>query len=436
MNTLNRKKLEFFKLLLLFCLFLFAQTIVQAQQSIRKIDSLPLGDRSELRAIVNYSRLKKEDSLHFKKQRKLYIKNLQERKVPYEFLLPVQMQSYRKPGWRKFYIHFSPVKGVGVGFVPSDLSNYYEMEAWAAYKRFGINAPSLSVVLAQQFTESAFNPTAIGDKGKSKGLPQLYKKTAQWLIKEDKATWSGFFYFDKRGRHHFKDVQSQVRFPFLFLPLYKQYTHKTRFEGIRNYNGTGNAAEQYAKTVMARAIFYEEWFSVYRSYKLDTMQFVNSLFDAVNMHFFLRDEEMFSHEAMSQIFRNVVANYNNGINLFKDNASFAASGPEKMPLIENTSTIFEVPVSGKGYYLRVEEGRTLYSYFASVEDMFLAMNNAENKQFKLYTYKKKKKVPVTKPGEVKNEQIFSNVKPGDLIYLPSGVKIVSYGDDVVIGMIP
>ncbi len=401
-----------------------------------KADTSAFYGRTNLQQVVNYLRMGRKDTLFFFAQQKRIIEQREKLKIPVQFTIPFPAVSYRQPDWRRYYMYYCPVKHLGVGYVPSDLVNYYEEEAWNAYKIYGKDAPSLSVVLAQQFTESAFNPKAIGDKGRSKGLPQLFINTAKWLLKEDRSFWSSMIYIDKKGKHHFKDTRSMVKFPFHFLPKYKQYTSQQRFEGLRRYNGKGDAAEQYAQKVMARAIFYEEWFSRYYNYKIDTNAFINNLFDVVNMHFFLREEQQFTTEALYEMFDNVIKGYNNGNNIFRGWSRQGYIAYENLPVVQQTSTDFVVPTDGNDYYLIIEHGHTLYSYFASIDDMFKCLNHEANKKFKVYTYVKKKKVFIKSAKELKNTDVYSNVKPGDALLLPPGVKVTSFGNDIAIGIIP
>ena len=177
---------------------------------------------ADMKRLVNFKKMVPKNQTIYTRQRKAQYESWKKNQIPSNFQIPLDLQSYRDDNSLKYYVIYNPSYKTGVGYVPSNLVQYYEEEAWFAYQKLGSDAPSLSIVLAQQFTESAFNPQAIGDNNMSLGLPQLYLKTAKYLYKTDKETWKEFFYFDKRGKHHFRSTRAMVKFPFVFLhcPLF------------------------------------------------------------------------------------------------------------------------------------------------------------------------------------------------------------------------
>jgi len=379
--------------------------------------------KGDLNKLVNFKWMSSKDASQFLKQQKAQIDSWTKNQIPPNFRIPVEMQSYRSNNSVRYYIIYNPAFKTGVGYIPSNLVQYYEEEAWTAYQKLGSNAPSLSIILAQQFTESAFNPQAISDNNMSCGLPQLYKKTADYLYKVDKQTWKSFFYFDKKGKHHFSSVKAMVQFPFVFLPKVKQYSAENRFDGLRRYNGAGVSAIQYAEKVMTRSLFYEELFAQNNAIPLDTTGFVENLFSMINLTLLSRNEDTLYRASLEEIFNNAVAYFSAGY-VHKTYAHrFMIPVLENQPASINQTEENIIPVDGKDYYLIIEDGRALYDYFKQPDILFSTISNPKNKEFYLYYKQGKKKIKVTSLKQVGKRQVFSNVKPGDKLYILPGTVI-------------
>ena len=84
-----------------------------------------------------------------------------------------------------------------------------------------------------------------------------------------------------------------------------------------------------------------------------------------------------------------------------------------------------IPTDGCEYYLKVEEGRTLYSYFLNIKDMVYTICNEKNAKFSLFYSSKagKKVLKSLYDIDQKNNSMQTDVKAGDIIYLPSDVII-------------
>ena len=123
---------------------------------------------ADMKRLVNYWRMTEKNKATFRKQYETRTAKWAEEGIPANFHIPPELISFRN-GTTRYYALYNAKYKMGIGYVPSDLVALYEQEAWRAYKKYGVNAPALSIVLAQQFTESAFNPYIKGDKGMSIG---------------------------------------------------------------------------------------------------------------------------------------------------------------------------------------------------------------------------------------------------------------------------
>lgn len=384
-----------------------------------------LSIEANMKKLVNYNRMQPKHYEIYQKQRQEQIESWKDNNIPKNFQIPIELESFRPDNSARYYVIYNPAYKTGVGYVPSNLARYYEEEAWFAYQKMGHDAPSLSIVLAQQFTESAFNPWATGDNNMSSGLPQLYRKTAEFLYKADRKTWEQLFYFDKYGKHHFRSIRAMVQFPFVFLPKVKNYDFENKFEGIRKYNGAGENAIKYAEKVMKRSLFYEELFAENNTMPLDTASFKQNLFGMINFTLLARDEGSISDELMEQIFSNAVAEFYSGYvrNTYLQHCLIPVF--ENEPIIASQEVQNQIPVDGKDYYIIVEDGRVIYSYFNDAKILMEVINHPKNKEYYLYYVENKKKVKISSYNKVGNRQVYSNVKPGDKIYIPPGTILLS-----------
>ena len=386
---------------------------------------------AEMKRLVNYWRMTEKNKATFKKQYESRTAKWTEDGIPANFRIPTELISFRN-GTTRYYAFYNVKYKMGIGYVPSDLVALYEQEAWRAYKKYGVDAPSLSIVLAQQFTESAFNPYITGDQGRSIGLPQLFRKTARMLYQTDRETWRHYFAFKRNGEHYFLSNRMQVRFPFEFLPNVKGYDAEHKLDGLKNYNGFGEEAFAYAEKVMKRSLMYEELFAKYNPVELDTTNYRENLFGLINMSLLCHNLPELPESTMDQMFKNIISGIDNGRIRKSFVERYYVNVMESDPLSIDSKVEFTVPATEQDFYLLIEDGHTLYSYFADNQQMLDVINNPQNSRFYLYYKQGRKIVKIDSYKGVGNHTIFSNVKPGDKIFIPPGTVLKSTDNNLML----
>jgi hypothetical protein len=216
-----------------------------------------------------------------------------------------------------------------------------------------------------------------------------------------------------------------VQFPFLFLTKVKKYDFEHKFEGIRRYNGSGENAIKYAEKVMTRSLFYEELFAEYNSIPLDTTGFKKNLFDIINFTLIASGEEPIDNFLIEKLFANALAQFYSGYVRETYLQYYAVPVSENQQLLVASKTEHRIPVDGKDYYIIVEEGRVIYQYFKDSQMLLDVLNHSKNKDFYLYYIENKKRVKVVSLKKVGKKQVFSNVKPGDKVFIPPGTVLLS-----------
>jgi hypothetical protein len=386
---------------------------------------------ADLKKIINYTKLNASDSADFVLQRIQQLKQQDELQIPKRFHIPAELMSYRLEGKSNYYIRYNTGKNTSVGFVPSDLVIYYESEAWTDYQINGNNSPMLSIILAQQFTESGFNPAENGDGGNSVGLPQLYLPTAQWLMKIDANKWNNYFYIDKSGKQHFNNVRSQVRFPYDFLPKYKKYSADNKFEGLRRYNGSGSKANYYARLVLKRSIVYLDLMQQYNYFEEDTSNLLDKIAYIINMGLVIKGENQLSKKEIEEIANDVKQEFSRNWNFVNNNQLVNINSLEgkenKLDLSEN----YMVPNDGRNYYIVIEEGRSLFSYFHKTDEMLATINNPSNSEYYCYYWNKGKEVKVSNKEQLGTNALYTNAHTGSVINIPPGTKIYSEDASII-----
>lgn len=386
---------------------------------------------TEMKQLVNYWRMTEKNKATFKKQYESRTAKWTEDGIPANFHIPTELISFRN-GTTRYYAFYNVKYKMGIGYVPSDLVALYEQEAWRAYKKYGVDAPTLSIVLAQQFTESAFNPYITGDEGRSIGLPQLFRKTARMLYQTDRETWRHYFAFKRNGEHYFLSNRMQVRFPFEFLPTVKGYDAEHKLDGLKNYNGYGEEAFAYAEKVMKRSLMYEELFAKYNPVELDTTNYRENLFGLINMSLLCHNLPELPESTMDQMFRNIISGIDNGRIRKAFTERYYVNVLESDPLSVDNKVAFTVPATEQDFYLLIEDGHTLYSYFADNQQMLDVINNPQNSRYYLYYKQGRKIVKISSYKGVGNHTIFSNVKPGDKIFVPPGTVLKSTDNNLML----
>jgi hypothetical protein len=386
----------------------------------------------DFKKLVNYPYLSKEDSISFASQRIEQLKARKRLNIPEQFTIPIEMVAYRKNGKNGYVEKYNTERSVGVGYIPSDLMAYYEQESWKAYQTYGKDAPTLSIVLAQQFTESHFDPTIRGDQDQSIGLPQLFFYTAKWLYSKDPDLWKGYFYFDQQGRHHFHDVRSMVSFPFLFLHKYKKYRAEQKLEGLKRYNGAGKRAVRYAKLVMQRSLFYENWMAQYYEVKVDESKLYDLLSAYLEMQLFDKKENQLSEEIKKELFELARLDFKTENQQLGQNMQITLDRYQENEVLVEKNRDFEVVNDNREHYIRIEEGRTLYSYFKKVSTLIEVINHPKNSAYYCYHKKNGVNMRIKKYEDIKNGSFYTNAKVGDWIYIPAGTVLFSPETNVLI----
>ena len=105
---------------------------------------------------------------------------------------------------------------------------------------------------------------------------------------------------------------------------------------------------------------------------------------------------------------------------------------ESDPLVLDKKVQFTVPATEQDFYLLVEDGHTLYSYFADNQQMLDALNAPQNSAFYLYYKQGRKIVKISSYKGIGNKTIFTNVKPGDKIFIPPGTVLKAPESDLSI----
>jgi hypothetical protein len=184
-------------------------------------------------------------------------------------------------------------------------------------------------------------------------------------------------------------------------------------------------AIKYAQKIMKRSLFYEDLFAQYNAIPLDTTGFRENLFGMINLTLISRDEEPLSADIMEDLFQNALVDFYSGYvnKTYLNHYRIMSFEQKPQQIAQNTD--YKLPVDGKDYYLIVEDGRTLYSYFNDPEVVLNTLNEAKNEDYFIYYKVNSKIVKVTNLKEVGDKQVFSNVRPGDKIYIPPGTIIRS-----------
>jgi len=379
----------------------------------------------ELKKLVNYSELSANDSACFIQQRVLQLIQQEELDIPRRFLIPIELMSFRREGQSSYYIRYNTGKNEAIGYVPSDLVIHYEREAFSDFMVNGQESPLLSIILAQQYTESAFNPLMLGDGGKSLGLPQLYRPTAEWICKIDPELWGKYIGWNSNGTHYFTSLAAQIRFPYDFLPKYKHYSSENKFEGLRRYNGAGKKAENYARLVIKRSIVYLELMQQYKYFQEDTAHLIDKMANVINMGIVLKGETQLSKEQVASIAHEVMGEFSRNWNYIKRSAQMNLNIIEGKGATFELSQNYKVPSDGNIYYILIEEGRSLFSYFHNTQEMLNTLNHSNNKEYYLYYLNKGKEIRITAKEQMQGNAFFTNAKAGNIIYIPPGTKIYS-----------
>lgn len=210
--------------------------------------------------IRNYNLLDLEQKKHISKEIYIWENTEAVAKITHETRLPLSLVYISSFPKEINLIEPSPFKRRPVCWLPN-LSLYYELTLVhdSMLKLYGEEkCPTVYQVMAL-LSHETYMRNIKGDNQLSTGMCQLYKPTAKYLLKKsrNKALFNKLIYFDSKEQHHFYSQKSMLEFVYHFLVLEKGYTRKKQKKGIKSYNGAGKMADNYAKNVLLKSMFYE-----------------------------------------------------------------------------------------------------------------------------------------------------------------------------------
>ena len=135
---------------------------------------------------------------------------------------------------------------------------------------------------------------------------------------------------------------------------------------------------------------------------------------------------------LDQMFRNIVSGLDNGRIRKSFIERYYVNVMESDPLSVDKKVEFTVPATEQDFYLLIEDGHTLYSYFADNQQMLDVINNPQNSEYYLYYKQGRKIVKISSYKGVGNNTIYSNVKPGDKIFIPPGTVLKSTDNNLML----
>ncbi|MBT30290.1 MAG: hypothetical protein CMO01_11575 [Thalassobius sp.] len=118
--------------------------------------------------------------------------------------------------------------------------------------------PSMYTIMALLSHETYMRDIK-GDNNLSTGMCQLYKPSAKYVLNysPNREVFRKLLYFDQNGEHRFFSQKSMIEFVHHFLILEKGYTNTQQHTGVAAYNGAGSSADNYARNVLMKSMFYE-----------------------------------------------------------------------------------------------------------------------------------------------------------------------------------
>jgi len=352
-----------------------------------------------------------------------------------EFKIPISMTYYSTDLTKKYKEEYpnNETRSVIVGYVPLQFVEPYETELQKFYddKDTLSKVPRLAVILAIHYTESNFIPSAENDTNANNpafGMMQLTLRTAKDLYKRDTELYDDFFSI-KDEKVIFASTQSQIELIINFLPDIKNYSRNNEESSITRYNGKGDEAKAYAALVLARARLYAKMKNSGKD--IGRQQFIAEYSTPAVKKIINKQLEIKSYELLSDgdfqeaIERSILAYEYTPSSSSEEVVVSAINNRDIKTLPDNHVKFPPVPNDGHDYYLEIEAGRTLFSYFLNIKDMTYTMTNSKNDKFTLfYNTKSGKKIVKNLCGvNLKNNKMQSDVKAGDIIYIPSGIVI-------------
>ena len=177
---------------------------------------------------------------------------------------------------------------------------------------------------------------------------------------------------------------------------------------------------------------YEEQFAKYNAIEIDSTNYRENHFALINLNLVCRNLPELPEATMDQMFRNIISGIDNGRIRKSFIERYYVNVMESDPLSIDRKVEFTVPATEQDFYLLIEDGHTLYSYFADNQQMLDVINNPQNSRYYLYYKQGRKIVKISSYKGVGNHTIFSNVKPGDKIFVPPGTVLKSPDNNLML----
>jgi hypothetical protein len=346
-----------------------------------------------------------------------------------EFKMPLSM-TYYSYDFDDEYIHMYPNNKTGlsaVGYVPVQFVESYETELQKFYKNKGDldKVVRLEVLLAIHYTESTFIPTR---QTPAYGLGQLTLGTAVDLLDRKENTYDDFFsVVNKKVVFNAPTVQNQIGLTITLLHDEKGYDrNSSEKSAIRNYRGSGKVAQDYATMILTRTKTYMEMMN--KGEEIDPKQFLSEAKKAEIKEPVIKQVEIKGYGSITD--EEYELALKDAMDIWeKENPSLENKEDVKVPA-NNYELLKPIPRGQCEYYVEIANGRTLFSYFLNIRSMVSVICDQKNEKFSLF-YKSSsgKKIVIKSLDDLdpKNNNIQTNVKAGDIIYLPVGTVIK--GDD-------
>ena len=353
-----------------------------------------------------------------------------------EFKIAMNMTYYSTDLTKKYKGEYSNSKAatVVVGYVPLQFVEYYEADLQSFYNEKKQNknvVPRLDVILAIHYTEGNFIPSAVAgtERNPSFGMMQLTLRSAMDLMDDKyKGEYNEFFKIIDR-KVIFDSTEAQIALTIKFLTEIKKYTREYETDAVARYNGSGENAIEYASKVLNRARLYRKMKA--EGAEISTKEFIAEytkpeVKEAINNQLQAKGYEPLTDGEYKEAIDKAIGVYEYVPSATADDIVLPALGNGEIKKVPNNHVKFPpIPNDGCEYYLKIEEGRTLYSYFLNTKDMVYNTCNEKNQAFSVFynTKSGKKVLKSLYDIDVKNDKMQTDVKAGDIIYLSPDIVI-------------
>jgi hypothetical protein len=318
-----------------------------------------------------------------------------------------------------------------VGHVPLQFVEHYEAELQKFYEeKDDLNViPRLDVVLAIHYTESNYIPSVVAgtDDNPAYGMMQLTISTAKDLYRRNRNKYEAYFSIED-DKVVFGSTQDQIALTIRFLTEIKKYSREYETGAIRRYIGSGDEAKSYAALVLNRARLYKKMRN--SGQDIDRKEFIaeyskEEVKTVINNQLETKGFEPLTDGEYKEAIDKALLVYEYDGTPSDDLTLPAIDNGEIKKLPPKHFKFPPVPSDGCEYYLKIEEGRTLYSYFGGMKNMVATICDQKNEKFSVFynTKSGKKVLKSLYDIDPKNDNMQTSVKAGDVIYLPPDMVI-------------